>query len=92
MLYQLGETVICSVEVRNAAGTLVDPATSMKITITDNKNGTEVDDQAMTKDETGKYHYDWQTNTITAGGVYYILYTATNGTRISIMRDSVEVH
>jgi len=92
MIYQFGETVICRVEVRNAAGALYDPATSMKITITDNKNGTEVDGVAMTPDSTGLYHYDWQTSAVTAGGVYYMIYKATNGTRISITKDSVELH
>ena len=79
--YLLGETVICSVLVTNSAGTLTDPADSMKITIKDERNGVEVDGVGMVKDATGTYHYDY-----TIAGVkgrYDIIYTATDGTRIS---------
>ena len=58
MAFHVGETVICSCEVRDADENLADPSTSMKITITDNRNGMEVNDQDMTKDGTGQYHYD----------------------------------
>jgi len=91
MAFHVGETVICSIEVRDADGDLADPATSMKITITNNQNGIEVDAQAMTKDSTGLYHYDWTSAATAPLGVYYIIYTATDGTRVSIAKDSVEL-
>ena len=91
MIFHVGETVICSIEVRDSDGALADPATSMNITITDNTNGIEVDDQAMSKDGTGLYHYDWNTSADAALGIYYITYTATDGSRISIEKDTVEL-
>jgi len=77
----LGETVICSILVTNSAGVLTDPATSMKITIKDSRNGLEVNDIAMVKDATGTYHYDYTIAGVK--GIYDVLYTATDGTRIS---------
>ena len=91
MAFHVGETVICSIEVGDADGNLADPSTSMKITITDNTNGIEVDDQAMTKDSTGIYHYDWTSSADAPLGIYYIVYTATDGSRISIEKDTVEL-
>ena len=91
MAFHCGETVICSIEVRDADGNLADPSTSMNITITDNKNGCEVESQSMTKDSTGKYHYDWNTSADSILGIYYVVYTATDGSRISIGKDSVEL-
>ena len=91
MAFHVGETVICSIEVRDADGNLADPSTSMKITITDNRNGIEVVDEAMIKDDTGKYHYDWNTLSTNPVGIYFIIYTATDGTRIAIEKDRVEL-
>ena len=79
----IGATIVASCEVTNDAGTLVDPATSMKITITDKFGNVKVNAVDMTKDSTGKYHYDCQT----AGyvdGKYIAKYVATDGTRITI--------
>ena len=91
MAFHTGETVICSIEVKNESGVLVDPATSMKITITDNRNGVEVNDQNMTKDSTGMYHYDWNSSVNAPVGIYKIIYTAVDGTRTSIAHDKVEL-
>ena len=87
MAFDIGETVICSIEVKDDAGAYKDPATSMKITITDKHKNIKVDNVAMTPDDVGKYHYDCQT----AGyvdGKYTIQYTATDGTRITIQKES----
>ena len=89
-IFDIGETVICSCEVKDDAGALKDPATSMTITITDKSNAVKVDGVAMTKDAVGKYHYDCQT----AGyidGKYGVKYIATDGTRITIETESVEL-
>ena len=85
--FDIGETVICSVEVKNDAGTLVDPATSMTITITDKLGAVKANAVAMTKDAVGKYHYDAQTAGWIAGKCD-VVYTATDGTRITIQRES----
>lgn len=85
----VGETAICSIEVKNSAGTKTDPSTSMTITIWDGHMDKVVDTQAMTKDATGEYHYDY---TIAAGeGNYKVLYVATNGSRVSKGKDSFSV-
>ena len=84
-IFDIGETVICSVEVRNDSGALVDPNTSMTVKI--NKTRPSLSNiltaTNMVKDSTGKYHYDFQTATQSAGD-YQAVYIATDGTRISI--------
>jgi len=91
MDFHIGETVICSVTIRNADGDLYDPSTSTKITITDNQKSIKVNNQDMTKDETGEYHYDWDTSSLSLAGIYTVLYKATDGSRISIEEDPVEL-
>lgn len=87
--FQINETVICSAEVRTYLGVLTDPATSMKITITDPAGVVLVNDVAMTKDTgTGLYHYDFNPSPTASRGSYNIKYTATDGVRITIQRDS----
>ena len=85
--FDIGETVICSVEVKDDAGAYKDPATSMTITITDKNYVVKVNAIDMTKDAVGKYHYDCQT----AGyidGKYLVEYKATDGIRITIEKES----
>ena len=85
--FDIGETVICSCEVKDSAGAYKDPATSMKITITDKNYVVKVNNVDMTKDAVGKYHYDCQT----AGyidGKYVVEYKATDGSRISIQKET----
>ena len=82
--YKIGSVVICSITVKNSAGTLVNPATSMTIQVERlSPYAIIVSSTGMTNDSTGTYHYDL----VTAGyslGNYKITYTATDGTRISI--------
>ena len=86
--FQVGETVICSVTVTNPSGTLVDPATSMTIAIKSTNGATILAATAMTKDSVGKYHYDYPSTGETPG-TYTITYTATDGARVTIQRDSL---
>ena len=89
MIFQIGETVICSITVKDADGTLQDAATSMNILIE------QITPQflsfqtstAMSNDSTGTYHYDLATSTAARGG-YLITYTATDGARITIEPDT----
>ena len=82
-IYHIGETIICSVECKDSAGAYADPATSMKITIY-NKLGTAlVDNQSMTKDAVGKYHYDYLPGVNVQPTVCTVVYTATDGGRIT---------
>ena len=87
MSFDIGETVICSVEVKNAAGKLVDPTTSMTISIKDPDGTEDLAPVGMNNDDEGEYHYDYQT-TGKATGKYTAIYTATNGTRITVGTDS----
>ncbi|MEA1957611.1 MAG: hypothetical protein U9N01_04570 [Euryarchaeota archaeon] len=56
--YYQGETMRQNVEVTNVKGTLIDPDTIV-ITIIDPEETVKTDAQNMTKDSTGKYHYDY---------------------------------
>lgn len=87
----VGETAVCSIEVKTAAGTYVSPSTSMKITIRAPDGKIVVDGVAMTNTGgvTGYYHYDY---TATAGkGKYKVLYVAVNGTRTSKAKDDFTI-
>lgn len=86
--FQRAETVVCSILVKTTAGVLVDPATSMKIDITNPVGTSVVTATAMTKDSTGTYHYDYQPASDAVLGTYNVKYTATDGTRITIQRDN----
>ena len=72
MSYIQGETITITATHRDkASGNLVDP-TSIKITITDYKNGEELGWTDMVKDADGTYHYDYAIAD-TAKGPYTIL-------------------
>ena len=86
--FDIGETVICSIEVKDDAGAYKDPATSMQISIFDPINNAVVDNQAMTKDAVGKYHYDYTSPSTVRAGKYTVKFVATDGTRITINKDS----
>ena len=57
MHFRLGETVVVKTQIRNDVGNLVDPATSVKISIFDLHNGAEVDCADMVKFAVGLYRY-----------------------------------
>ena len=88
-IFQIGETVICSIEVKDDDGVLKDPATSTNIVIKEVSpvGRSIVTSTAMTHDSTGKYHYDYNSSNA-EGGSYEACYTATDGTRITIEKDT----
>ena len=81
--FDIGETVVCSIEVKTDAGILVDPATSMKITIISPPGSIIINAIDMTKNAVGKYYYDFASAS-QAEGEYIVKYTATDGSRITI--------
>ena len=85
-IYQVGETVIISVVIKNSAGTLIDPATSTTISIKSagNRDAAILAETNMTRDSTGNYHYDWTAPATSALGEYTATIKATNSARISI--------
>jgi uncharacterized protein YfaS (alpha-2-macroglobulin family) len=83
-----GNTVICSIIVANTStGVVADPATSVTCTIKNPQGTVVVNDQAMTKDDVGYYHYDYQTTSSSRKGDYEVYYTLTDGTRVTIAKD-----
>ncbi len=89
MIFDIGETIICSCEVESK-GVLTDP-TSMEITIKGERRSEEVDDEAMVRDKTGKYHYDFQTNTTMPYGTYSAIFKAIDGTRVTLQKESFQL-
>jgi uncharacterized protein YfaS (alpha-2-macroglobulin family) len=86
--FQRAETVICSAEVKTAAGVLTSPATSMKVAINGPTGASVVAATAMTLDGVGLYHYDYAPATDALLGTYQVKYTAVDGTRTTIQSDS----
>lgn len=85
--FQRTETVVCEAEVRDLAGALADPSTSMKITVTDPDGTVVVNDLSMTKDSTGQYHYDYTPGSSTVLGWHLVHYVATDGGRVTVEDD-----
>lgn len=91
MAFEIGETVICRVEIKDDAGVYKDPDTSIKITIK-NLNGLKVvDAQTMSKDAVGRYHYDYNLPSAAVSGTYTAEYVAIDGARTTIERQTFEV-
>ena len=83
--FHIGETVICSVEVRED-GVLKSPATSMQIEITGPSVVVTLTSMGA-PDSVGKYHYDFPTAT-QSPGPYKVKFVATDSTRVSIGIDT----
>lgn len=81
--FEIGEVIVCSITVKDSAGTLTSPATSMQVSVKDMAGASILAATDMTEDSTGTYHYDWATASRSAG-TYVIRYTATDGARITI--------
>ncbi len=92
-IFDVGETVVCSITIRDSTGALQDPVDSMKIVIDrlEPSWANVVASTSMTggvgNDGVGLYHYDCQTSNFVAGK-YEIIYTADDGTRITIQKDT----
>ena len=89
--FEIGETIICSITIKNSADVLVDPATSIKITIEDEDGVKVVDDIAMTNDGVGLDHYDYTSALTVKAGPYTIWYIAIDGARTTKQKDSFEL-
>ncbi len=83
----LGETVICSITVvDNSSGVQRAPATSMLITIKDSQGALKADNQAMTESSAGEFYHACNTAGW-MGGLCRVIYTAVDGSRITIQKD-----
>ncbi len=87
--YEIGETAVCYLEIRKA-NALYTPATSIQVTIY-KPDGTAETIVAMTAESTGIYSYDYQTSGKPCGD-YKVLYTVTDGTKITTGRDYFKVN
>lgn len=85
-LFQRTETVVCSLTIKDSTGTLVDPDTSIKVTVTDPDGTAVVDDQAMSKDDTGTYHYDYTPDSDADLGPYVVRYKTVDAGRTTIVK------
>ena len=89
--FYIGETVICMVEVKEG-GDYKDPATSMniEINVAHPSVASIISSTAMAKDSIGKYHYDFASASM-AKGDYVAKYTATDGSRITIEKETFQL-
>jgi len=89
--FDVGETVICEVTIKDADGTLTTPDTSTEIIIT-NPSGTVVTsaNQAMTASSTGELYFDYDSASASRGK-YSVTYTAVDGGRTTIQKDEFEL-
>jgi len=87
--FKSGETIICSITVKDEDGALQDAATTMKVAI--ELNGAEiVAATGMENDGTGLYHYDYDSDGADYG-TYDVTYVATDGERISMQTDKFKL-
>jgi hypothetical protein len=83
--FQVGETIVCCISVKDINGSLQNVANAMNIGIAREipNYAAVVNATGMTNDGTGLYHYDCATTNFVPGD-YKVTYTATDGTRITI--------
>ena len=86
----VGSTIICSISIYQN-GLLYDPSTSVTISIIDPTGTPVVSNQVMIRDSVGVYHYNFQTTGIIVFGVYTVIYTATDGSTVSIQSDNFKL-
>ena len=84
-IFQKGETCPLEIEIRDKdTGALADPATSVKVTVTDSIGTVKVNDLAMTKKSTGIFYYNLQLATADESGEWAARFKVTDGTKVSI--------
>lgn len=91
-IFQIGETVICSITVKDEKGKLQDAQNSMNIVIDQISPiiRNVVTSVGMEDGGTGLYYYDCQTSAFSQG-IYTITYTATDSIRITIQMDNFQL-
>jgi hypothetical protein len=83
--FQRPETVKIKATIRDTeTDALTDPATSIKITVTDPDGTAQVDAQDMTKLSTGIYSYDYTTQSDDTIGWWIVVVTATDTTKVTV--------
>lgn len=87
-VFLAGATIVCSITIKDD-GVLTDPATSVTITIYDPMNTAVASAVTMLpKDDVGLYHYDYNSSSTALRGEYIVIYTSTDGTKITKQKDT----
>jgi hypothetical protein len=82
-LFYIGETPVILAEFYDAfTHDLVDPE-AVKVSLYDPEGNLKIDGAAAARDETGKYHYDVNTNNFSIFGEYAAIVEATRDGRVS---------
>lgn len=90
-IYQRGESVVCSLKTRNSSGDLVNPDTTIQITITDGRRRNLVTGADMINDGTGLYHFDFNSTLAHPIGRYRIRYVTIDAARTTITDEFFEL-
>ena len=90
-MYQRGESVVCSLKTRNTSGDLVNPDTSIRITVTDGSGINLVTSADMTNDGTGLYHFDFNSTTAHRVGRYRVRYVTVDAGRTTVVDEYFEL-
>ena len=87
-----GVTVRLYVECRNyLTNALADPSTTQTVTLQDSEGTSILAAQALTKDATGKYYYEYTTTSSSPCGRWVGYFTMTSGTTVSNAKFSFDV-
>ncbi len=89
--YTPSETVIIDCDVTNVSDAAADPATSIVVRIKDPAGTLVITDVAMTKDDTGDYHYDYNPAADAPMGRYNYEIVAISSTRTTITADTFDL-
>lgn len=87
--YDLGETAVISCEIKDENDAYINPDNAL-ITILLGTT-TLVSESTMTRDDTGKYHYDYLTADLGRHFLWIKAETTTAPTRITLKPDTFEV-
>lgn len=86
--YLAGTTIRLKNTIKNAAGVLTDPSTSIKVALYDQDGNIVLSATDMVKESTGVYYYDWQSLSNSAVGFYKQRCTSVDSTKTSIEEDA----
>jgi len=86
MTYYQGETITIIATTKAITRALVNPTSSITITIKDPAGTTKAESQPMSNDSIGEYHYDYAIPSDATPGVWDVEVTASSG------KPSIERH
>lgn len=84
--YYAGTAIRINIDVKDYAGSYMDPDTSIKISVIDPAGTTKVDAVTPEKDETGQYHYNLQTAESDVKGNYLVKPVAVDNSYTALVK------